>query len=253
MSKANKYQFGALIIGDEILSGRRLDKHLAHVIETLVQRGLELAWARFVGDDKNNLIQTFREIRVSRDIWFAFGGIGATPDDKTRQAVAAAYEVSLLRHKEAVKEIEAQFGEAAYPNRILMADLPQGASLIPNPFNRIPGFSLERVHCLPGFPEMAWPMLEWVLDNYYSQIIGEHQQQLLLKVVNVYESELLELMQSIQLAHPTVKLSSLPKFLANNEREIELGIKGTKDAAGVAFSALKKALTNNNIQYYPAN
>ena len=158
-------QIGILIIGDEILSGRRQDKHLAHVIKTLAERNLTLSWARYVGDDESGLIQNFREISASNDLCFSFGGIGATPDDLTRQSIAEALNQPITRNKEAVIEIEANFGDTAYPNRILMADLPTNVCLIPNPVNRIPGFSLGHIHCLPGFPEMAWPMFQWVLEN----------------------------------------------------------------------------------------
>ena len=234
---------GILIIGDEILSGRRLDKHLAHVIGTLKKRNLELAWVRYVGDDENNLIQDFREILSRGDVCFSFGGIGATPDDRTRQAIAAACEVPIERHAEAVREIETQFSEAAYPNRILMADLPQGSTLIPNPLNRIPGFSLAHIHCLPGFPEMAWPMLEWVLETLYSDLKGQKHVLFTLKVKGAHESELLDLMRSIQTALPQIKLSSLPRFLPDGEREIEFGVQGNKQAATYAFETLKQALS----------
>ncbi|WP_455212326.1 competence/damage-inducible protein A [Kaarinaea lacus] len=237
-----------LIIGDEILSGRRRDKHFEHVIQALAQRGLELAWARYVGDDECALVQNFREIRDQGDLCFSFGGIGATPDDKTRQAIADAHRLPIVRHAQAVKEIEAQFGEAAYPNRILMADLPKDVDLIPNPKNRIPGFSLGDVHCLPGFPEMAWPMLEWVLDNRYPQLVGKNVILHTLKIHNAHESELIELMNVIQLAFPKVKLSSLPRFLPDGKREIEMGVKGEEPAVSAAFARLKLLLSERGLE-----
>ena len=159
--------FGAIIIGDELLSGKRQDRHFQHVIETLAQRGLELKWCRIIGDDPALIVETLRQTLPQDDIVFCFGGIGATPDDHTRQCAAQAAGVPLYRHPEAVAEIEARFGAEAYPRRILMADLPQGSRIIPNPFNRIPGFSLNHHHFLPGFPQMAWPMMDWVLDTLY--------------------------------------------------------------------------------------
>ena len=104
---------------------------------------------------------------------FSFGGIGATPDDHTRQAAAAALGVPLERHPEAVAEIEARFGADAYPHRVLMAEFPAGASIIPNPFNRIAAFSVRDHHFLPGFPQMAWPMLDWVLATHYPDLVRE--------------------------------------------------------------------------------
>lgn len=233
---------GVLIIGDEILSGRRKDRHFAHVIQALAKRGLELSWVRYVGDDDAVLIQNIREILALGEVCFSFGGIGATPDDKTRQAVAAAHGLSLVRHEQAVKEIEGQFGDAAYPNRILMADLPQGSHLIPNPINRIPGFTLGNIHCLPGFPEMAWPMLEWVMDQCYPNLQGKVTVLHSITVHNAHESELIELMNAVQTAFPQIKLSSLPRLSPDNKREIEMAVKGEEPAASAAFAQLKTSL-----------
>jgi molybdopterin-biosynthesis enzyme MoeA-like protein len=240
---------GLLIIGDEILTGRRQDKHFAHATPALAKRGLELAWVRYVGDDDSILIQNLREISSIGDICFSFGGIGATPDDKTRQAVAKAHEVPIVRHEEAVNEIELQFGDAAYPNRILMADLPTGANLIPNPINRIPGFSLGQIHCLPGFPEMAWPMLDWVLDNRYPMLKGRNAVLYSIIVPDAHESELIQLMNEIQAAFPHIKLSSLPRFLPENQHEIEMAVKGEEPAASAAFARLKTMLSERGLEH----
>ena len=88
MLKSRK--FGLIIVGDEILSGRRQDKHLSKVIELLNDRGMELSWARLVGDDLDELVRIYKESFASGDIVFSTGGIGATPDDKTREAAAKA-------------------------------------------------------------------------------------------------------------------------------------------------------------------
>jgi molybdopterin-biosynthesis enzyme MoeA-like protein len=240
---------GLIIIGDEILSGRRQDKHLAHAIDALAARGLELAWVRYSGDDDRLLSQQFREINAAGDICFSFGGIGATHDDRTRQAVAMALEQALKPHPDAIREIEARFGEEAYPNRILMADLPETARIIPNPYNRIPGFSVNHIHCLPGFPEMAWPMMEWVLDTLYPNLKAEQPIQKLLTLENAHESTLVQLMSDFQDRHPTVKLSSLPRFLPDNRRELELGLRGQKTDTETALVELKALLSEHQYAF----
>src|SRR5690349_15834458 len=161
------YAIGALIIGDEILTGKRQDRHLAHVIETLGARGLTLDYAQYAGDDRERLTSFLRESFGRNDILFSFGGIGATPDDHTRQAAAAALGVPLERHPQAVAELEAKWGAEAYPNRVLMAEFPQGSRIIPNPYNRVAAFAIRRHQFFPGFPQMAWPMLDWVLATWY--------------------------------------------------------------------------------------
>ncbi|MFO8024169.1 competence/damage-inducible protein A [Thiohalophilus sp.] len=244
-------QIGILIIGDEILSGRRQDKHLEYVIHTLAQRHLTLAWARYVGDDEANLINNFSNIATQGDLCFSFGGIGATPDDITRQCVARALDLPIVRHPGAIGEIEAQFGDKTYPHRIRMADLPDGAGLIPNPRNRIPGFTIGHIHCLPGFPEMAWPMLEWVLENHYPDLRGTETVHYILKVHNAHESELIPLMEQIQRDYPTLRISSLPKFLAKGQSEIELGFKGDEVTVNAACDAIATELRERGLEISP--
>ncbi len=242
-------QIGVLIIGDEILSGRRKDKHFAHAIDVLGRRGLALAWARYVGDDAALLFRSFRDIRATGELCFAFGGIGATPDDRTRQAVAEALGVPLVRHPEAVAVIESRFGDGAYPNRIRMAELPEGASIIPNPVSRIPGFSVGGIHCLPGFPEMAWPMMEWVLDRNYPNLSCAKPTQYLLTIRGTPESELVQLLERVQSAHPNIRLSSLPSYLPGGSFEIELAVLGEAEGAWQAFEALKAALAEASVEF----
>jgi molybdopterin-biosynthesis enzyme MoeA-like protein len=232
-------RIGTLIIGDEILSGKRQDKHFTHVIETLAARGLELAWARYLGDVPAQIVQTLKETYATGDVVFSFGGIGATPDDHTRQCAAEAAGVPFVRHPGAVAEIEAQFGELAYPNRILMADLPEGCDLIPNPVNRIPGFSLRHHHFMPGFPQMSWPMMEWVLDNVYRGQCGKSALiEQIIVVPEVKESDLLGVMNTLVSRFPEVRFSSLP-HLGPQDRHIEFGIKGVPEQVEAAMAYLK--------------
>jgi molybdopterin-biosynthesis enzyme MoeA-like protein len=176
--------FGVIIIGDEILSGRRVDKHLPKVIELLTARGLSLGWAEYIGDEPERITATLRRSFASGDIVFSTGGIGATPDDHTRQCAAAALGVPLELHPEAAELIRERIRDthpASSPNpvdldspdnrhRLNMGTYPQGASIIPNGYNKIPGFSVGDHHFVPGFPVMAWPMIEWVLDTKYAHL-----------------------------------------------------------------------------------
>ena len=83
-------RFGLIVIGDEILSGRRQDKHLSKLIELLTERGLSLSWARYVADDPEQITAILKDSFASGDVVFSTGGIGATPDDHTRQCAALA-------------------------------------------------------------------------------------------------------------------------------------------------------------------
>src|SRR5574337_1210523 len=105
--------FGLIIVGDEILSGRRSDKHLAKVIELLGARGLALAWAEYVGDEPARITAVLQHAFASGDVVFCTGGIGATPDDHTRQCAAAALGVGLELHPEAGRLIRERMRDVA--------------------------------------------------------------------------------------------------------------------------------------------
>jgi molybdopterin-biosynthesis enzyme MoeA-like protein len=242
MTNTRPTRFGTIIIGDEILSGKRQDGHLAKVISLLSARGLGLSWAEYLGDDPDAITATLRRTMQRSDTVFCFGGIGATPDDYTRQAAANAAGVPIERHPGAVAEIEARFGEGAYPKRVLMADFPQGAALIPNPVNRVPGFSLGSHYFMPGFPEMAWPMTEWILDTHYAHLFHQqdHREASIL-VFDAGESQLIDLMNHIVASYPDIKLFSLPKL--DTRRTIELGVKGASASVAQAIEEIRQAVS----------
>ncbi|MDF1588436.1 MAG: molybdopterin-binding protein [Gammaproteobacteria bacterium] len=232
---------GALIIGDELLSGKRQDRHFNHMQSVLAKRGLELSWTVIIGDEPEQLQRFLRFTMASNDLVFSFGGIGATPDDRTRQTVAKVAEVPLCPHPEAVALIEHEYGELAYPNRILMANLPEGSRIIPNTINRVPGFSFENHHFMPGFPEMAWPMVEWVLDTLYRDLrnLAPSVEQIIF-VYNARESELLDVMTQIVQQFPELRLSSLPHLGKKNH--IEMSLRGHAEHVDAAMKILKSAI-----------
>ena len=230
---------GALIIGDEILSGKRQDKHLAHAIETLAARGLALDYATYLGDDREQLTAVLRDSFARDDLVFSFGGIGATPDDHTRQAAAAALGVALERHPEAVAELEAKWGAEAYPNRVLMAEFPQGSRIIPNPFNRVAAFAVRKHHFFPGFPQMAWPMLDWVLATWYPELSRAKPIERAIAVYEAGESQLIPLMNDNVARFPQLKLFSLPSIMPDGGRRIELGVRGDPAQVPAAIDHLR--------------
>lgn len=239
-------QFGIYIIGDEILSGRRADAHLNKVIALLSARGLQLSWAHFLGDVPEKITTMFKESMAQSqkkgDVVFSFGGIGATPDDHTRQCAAAAAGLPIERHAGAVANIEAQYGEGAYPKRVLMADFPQGCDLIPNPINRVAGFSIHKHYFVPGFPEMAHPMVEWVLDTHYAHLFNTQDYvEESIVVTEAGESDLIDLMNAMLAKYPMLKLFSLPR--TNQRRTTELGMKGESAQVKLAMQDLKAGVS----------
>jgi len=244
--------FGALIIGDELLVGKRADKHLPFLIGALAKRGLRLAWAHYLGDEPARITAALRASFASSDVVFSFGGIGATPDDHTRQCAAAALGVPLKLHAEAEREIRARFpGQDATPQRLAMGEFPSGAAIIPNPVNRIPGFSLREHHFVPGFPQMAWPMVEWVLDTRYrDRFDSQKWADGSILVFEAGESQLIAAMQSVEAAFPGIKAFSLPSMGPKGERiHVELGVRGEPAAVSAAMEALRGEVRKAGFPY----
>ena len=301
--------FGIIIIGDEILSGRREDKHLAKTIAMFGARGLQLAYADYVGDSPERITATLKRAFASGDVVFSFGGIGATPDDHTRQCAAAALQRPLLLHPEAkvlirerMQDLAREKGIPYEPerddnlHRLNMGMFPEGAGIIPNPYNKIPGFyvlsdelmgaefragppqaALDRlaasparelapsggsephavgerggVYFVPGFPVMAWPMVEWVLDTQYrAHFRQDAWQENSIIVFGAMEASLTPLMERIESTH-AVKVFSLPSVdHPEYGRHIELGVKGAPVAADAAYADLVAALKAMEIPLGP--
>jgi molybdopterin-biosynthesis enzyme MoeA-like protein len=256
--------FGLIIIGDEILSGKRSDKHLPKVIELLAERGLQLAWAEVVGDDPARITAVLRRTLAGPDVVFSCGGIGATPDDHTRQCAAAALGVPLELHQEGKRLVQERIRDTARDagqeadletpdnlHRLKMAEFPQGAALIPNPYNKIPGFTIGHHHFVPGFPVMAWPMIAWVLDHHYADLF--HQVARAERSLLVYgqpESALTPLMERLEARYPAMRVFSLPSVGdAQTRRHIELGAKGEPEQVAAAFAEMRAELDRMGAEY----
>ncbi len=329
-------EFGAIIIGDEILSGRRTDRHLSKLIEHLAARGLSLAYAQYVGDDPDRITATLARAFASGDVVFSFGGIGATPDDHTRQCAARALGVEMALHpqaaaliRERMQDVAREQGVSYDPDRadnihrLNMGVFPVGADIIPNPYNKIAGFYCasqrrgsdrdevrerggvlseagpsqvakaplggsdrdevrerggvlseagpsqvakaplggsdrdevrERggVYFLPGFPVMAHPMVEWVLDNHYRHLFNQRawiEQSVI--VFGAMEATLTPLMQALEQRYP-IKVFSLPSVDHPQwGRHIDLGVKGDPAEVDAAFSMLLQELRNLGLKLGP--
>lgn len=250
-------RFGLIIVGDEILSGKRTDKHLPKVIELLKARGLQLDYAEYVGDSPDRITATLKRAFASGDIVFSTGGIGATPDDHTRQCAARALGTNLTLHPQAEELIRQRMQETALEqgtvyeadrpdniHRLNMGVFPVGAEIIPNPFNKIPGFTCGTVHFVPGFPVMAWPMLEWVLDTHYPHLhkVATWIEQSVI-VFGAMEATLTPLMEELEKEFVGVKVFSLPSVdHPQYGRHIELGVKGEPALVAKAYASMLNGL-----------
>ena len=289
---------GLIIIGDEILSGKRVDKHLPKVIELLKSRGLQLDYADYVGDAPQRITATLERAFDSGDVVFSCGGIGATPDDHTRQCAARALGRDLVLHpqaealiRERMQDVAREQGGVYEPDRpdnlhrLNMGMFPAGAHIIPNPYNKIAGFFCQGerggehfsdgpplgkiapsggsdpravgerggVFFVPGFPVMAWPMIEWVLDTHYRHFFQAApwvEQSVI--VFGAMEATLTPLMEEIERDYVGIKVFSLPSVdHPQYGRHIELGVKGEPEWVSAAYRALLAGLLRFNVQLGP--
>jgi len=238
-----------LIIGDEILSGKRKDRHLAQAISLLKPRGLKVGEVAILSDEPKRLTAFLTQSFASQDIVFCFGGIGATPDDRTRQCAAKALGLPLERHPEAVTEIEAQFGNQAYPQRIRMAEYPKGAAIIPNAYNRVPGFSIQNHHFMPGFPMMAKPMMSWVLEHYNIENRQNMHVEKSIRIMNGHEGDWVAFMEQFEHNFPALRLFSLPSIQEDGSRSFELGVEGESTAVCEGLSVLINEANRRQCQW----
>lgn len=230
---------------------------MGKVIELLGERGHQLAWCNYVGDNRDQITAALRQAMASGDIVFSCGGIGATPDDHTRQCAAAAAGVPLALHPQAKALIEERMQDTAREqglpyepdradniHRLNMGVFPQGAQIIPNPYNKIPGFSWGDVHFVPGFPVMAHPMIAWVLDSRYADLPVLVQADRAVYVQGGLEATLTPLMEAIEAQFPAIKVFSLPSVdHPQRGRHIELGVKGNPVEVDKAFAMLTDSLS----------
>lgn len=238
--------FYALIIGTEILNGRREDKHFTFVREELQKYGHELYASFIVKDDRELMKNIYNLIKQDpQAVLFSFGGIGSTPDDLTREIAAEVFSASaLVRHKKFEQDIIERFGDQAYPHRIHMANLPPEAELLFNPVNNMSGFSLQkRYFFVPGFPQMAHPMIENAIKEHFSQAVQKHRLTLL---ANTSENYLIHVMKCIP---EHIEMSSLPMF-KDSKPMVEISLNGV-DASEVAsyFDLFVQELEKTKVAY----
>ncbi|HID70580.1 MAG TPA: competence/damage-inducible protein A [Desulfobacterales bacterium] len=218
--------FYSVIIGTELLNGRRSDSHFKTVNDQLVSRGWEHKANFVIKDDPQLLHDIFVLIKTdSRSVMFSFGGIGSTPDDFTREVASAAFTGSgLVRHKEAETIIIDRIGQRAFPHPIKMADLPVGSKLVHNPFNKMPGFQLDdKYFFVPGFPEMAHPMIVNILDEFYPENNVRYSCNF---IAECSETMLIDIMNNIP---DSLNLSCLPSF-ENNTFKSEIYLSNENQA-----------------------
>lgn len=238
--------FYAVIIGSEILNGRREDKHFLYLRDALMQRGHTLFASYIIKDDHDLIHTTYTMIKNDPNaVMFSFGGIGSTPDDLTRQIASEVFsDGKLVSHEKFHADILDRFGDQAFPNRIHMAQLPKKAKLLPNVINNMSGFYLEnRYFFMPGFPEMSHPMVDYILKNFYPQAPVTYRKTL---IAQTSENTLVHIMKQLD---PEVDFSSLP-MLNSGHPSVEISVASTNETlCDQSFELFIRDLDENAIPY----
>ncbi len=230
--------FGLVIIGNEILDGRVGDRHFENARRILSERNLLLKYTLIIADEPEMIRDQLKWAMARPEPFFCCGGIGATPDDYTRRCAADTVGVPLVYNEEAVAILEKHYGELPSLHRLKMVEFPEGSRVVPNPFNQVPGFSIANGYFLPGFPEMAEPMMELILDTYY--LPGPERVARSLVLPDGREADLADLMDEFIAAHPRLSFSSLPRNV-DGGWELVLGFAGSPSAVeeGMRFLTAK--------------
>lgn len=156
-----------LVIGDEILSGRTREGNAHHLSQVLCSIGVDLREVRIVADDEDQIVSAIQALDKSvggaYDMLFTSGGIGPTHDDITADAVAKAFSTGISINPEARAILEESWGKRGVEiteNRLRMARIPHGATLIENVVSAAPGFHIGNTYVMAGVPEVFKAMVE---------------------------------------------------------------------------------------------
>jgi len=174
-----------IAIGDEIITGQRLDTNSQWLAERLTELGVEVAFHSTIGDNLADNVAVFKTAIDRVDVVVATGGLGPTADDLTRQAIADAVGVGLVRDEASLEYIRQLFerrGRQMPERNAVQADFPEGATAIPNEHGTAPGVAIrvERpgrgpcdVFALPGVPAEMKPMWQQTVVPAIAAARGE--------------------------------------------------------------------------------
>ncbi|MDE2007825.1 MAG: competence/damage-inducible protein A [Rhodospirillales bacterium] len=229
----------ALIIGNEILSGRTQDTNLRFLAQGLAARGIRLMEARVIPDIADTIIATVNELRARYTMLFTTGGIGPTHDDITSECVAAAFGVPWEPHPEAWPRMEKSYKPGEFnAARQRMATMPRGASLIDNPISTAPGFSIGNVHVMAGVPRIMQAMFEGLAPRLPG---GTPIAARAVHGLDVAEGRIAEGLAAIQARYRAADIGSYP-FYRPSGNGVAIVAKGTDAAALEAAIAEVAAL-----------
>ncbi len=198
---------GIVVLGDEVLNGETREANLAYMLPLLNEWGAETVLCAILPDKTPVVVRHLKAYLEEADLLILTGGIGPTPDDITRDAVAEVAGVPLVLNEEARQALDSSpyrgGGDPRY--RILMAHVPEGANLIPNPLSGAPGFHVHRMAVFPGIPVLLQAMFPWVR----SLVAGGRKTRITLYSMAA-ESSYAGIMRELMDSYPDVGIGSYP-------------------------------------------
>jgi nicotinamide-nucleotide amidase len=216
-----------LTIGNELVAGDVTDTNAAFVARRLQGLGVRVVLVASVPDDQRRIVDVIRRERERVDHLFVTGGLGGTPDDITREAVAAAFDVPQAVVPGLAEELRARFrGDPEYAAR--WAALPEGAEPLENPLGGAPGFRLENVWVLPGLPREA----EAMFDRYAGRFDAGESIAVERRRLATRESTIAPALVAATERWPAVDVGSYPSFRPSGP-EVEVVLKAA-DAEALA-------------------
>ena len=230
-----------LTIGNEIVSGDVENTNASWLARRLAQLGVETTLVAAVRDDVEEIAAFVRVEAARADFVFVTGGLGGTPDDVTREAVAVAFELPREELPELAEELRARFGRHGLGDYAAQwARLPRGARPLENPLGGAPGFVVGNVHVLPGLPSEMKGMFDAIADRFRGAPIATWRRR-----YRTGEGQIVEILEEATRRHPAVAVGSYPSFLPTGP-EVDVVLKSTDETAlseAVAWleSALREA------------
>ena len=229
-----------LTIGNEIVSGDVENTNASWLSRRLAQLGIEVRLLAAVRDDVDEIAAFLRLEKERAGLVVVTGGLGGTPDDITREAVAAAFGVRCEPISELAETLRGRFarrGLGEYAAR--WANLPAGAVPVDNPLGGAPGFVIGNVHVLPGLPREMEAMFETLADRFRGAPIGAWRRR-----YRTGEGQIVGVLEEATRRHPGVSVGSYPRFLEDGP-EVEVVLKSSdEEALGAASAWLEAALAD---------
>jgi len=226
-----------LTIGNELLSGDVENTNGSWLARRLETAGVDVRLIAVLPDEIHEIARTLRAQAERADLVLVTGGLGGTPDDLTRDAVAAAFGVAQVEYAEVAADLRARFrGDPEYAAR--WALLPEGSRPLANPLGGAPGFVLEHVYVLPGLPAEMEAMYETIEDELRAGPPIDSWRQ----TYRTTESRIVAILEQALEKYPQVRVGSYPSFGASGPY-VEVVLKSNDpDALEAAAAWLTQAL-----------